>query len=98
MGAGFDNRFEAVENAGPKRIEVRLERGNAGRIDLVDALSTGAPITDQASILEYAQVLGNGGPADRKAPRQFDHRQRPLSQASQYDQAGGITERMKTAI
>jgi hypothetical protein len=74
LHTGFGSRFEAVEDSGPKRIEVRFESDYAGRIDPVDTLRAGVPITDQPSILEDAQVLGDGWPTNRKAPRQFDHR------------------------
>jgi hypothetical protein len=54
---GFGGGLEIVEQAGPERIEVRLERRHAGRVDLVDALRAGMAVADQAGVLEDAQVL-----------------------------------------
>ena len=92
MGAAFSGGFEALEDTGPQLFEVCPERGNAGRIDLIDTLGAGMPITDQASILEYAQVLRDGWPADGKASREFDHGQRPLGQTLQYGNARRIAQ------
>ncbi len=45
--------------------------GDTLGVQLVEAASTGAAIGDQASVFKHAQVLGDGGTADRKITSQL---------------------------
>src|SRR5271165_4990886 len=45
-GTGLGGGFEVVQNAAPECIEMRLERGDARRVDLVDALRSGVAVAD----------------------------------------------------
>ena len=47
------------------------EAGDSLGVQLVEAAGSGAVIGHQASVFEYAQVLGHGGTAHRKLTRQL---------------------------
>jgi len=50
---------------------VGAKTGDTFGVQLVEAAGSGAAIGDQASVFEYAQVLGDGGAADGKLASQL---------------------------
>ena len=61
----FDFCLERIERHVPELIEPRTQGAEPLRVDVVHATGAGGLIDDEASVLEYFQVLRDCGPADR---------------------------------
>src|SRR5215469_9138991 len=60
----------AFQGSPPEGVELIAQRGHGRRIEPVDPPGTGRALTDQPSVLEDLQMLGDRGPGDRQARRQ----------------------------
>lgn len=74
------------------------QQPHALRVELVNTARSRLRVTDQARILEDAQMLRNRGPAHRKHPRQLIHRQRPGGKLLEDGHASGIAERFESGL
>ena len=62
----FGKRFERFERVIPESVEIGAYAFDPGRVQLVDTPVSDRPVKDQVGVLEHAQMLRHGGPADRQ--------------------------------
>src|SRR5262245_26603321 len=82
--------LEGGESLCPESVEELTEGIESRRIERVDPPVPLGPVGHQAGILQHAEVLRDGGPADRESFRQLSHRQRPAQQPVQDGPPGGV--------
>src|SRR6266480_1127033 len=62
----FGRPLEALERVRPEAVEVVAELGDACRVDAVDPPGAVPLLRHESRLLEDAEVLRDGGPADRE--------------------------------
>src|SRR5262245_42880236 len=70
VAAGFGGALERSERIPPDLIQVRAERFDAGRIDLINPSGAVGGVEHEMRVLEDAQVLRHGGSAHGQVARQ----------------------------
>ena len=90
--AGFRGALVGREGVVPKAIEVRTQRFDTGRIQLVEATVPMRPIDYQMRVLQDPQMLRDRRPADRKTARELADRLRSLEQALEDCSPGRIAQ------
>jgi len=76
----------------PEAIEMRAQRLDALRVDLVDATVSFGPIEHEVGALEYCEVLRDRGPRHGKMPGELAHRHRPAQELLDDRAAGRVAE------
>jgi hypothetical protein len=89
-GARFGRLLERDERVIPESIEVRPERIDALRIQLVDAAIANRPIDNELSVLEHPEVLRNRRTADGEIASERANWQRAFEQALEDRAAGWV--------
>jgi hypothetical protein len=79
----------------PKPIEVRAQRLDPCGIQGIEPTVAVRTIDDKVGVLEDAQVLRHGRPADRQSARELTHGLGPLEKAFQDRSSRRITERVE---
>jgi hypothetical protein len=77
----------------PESVEISAYIFDAGGVQLIDAPVTNQPIKDQVGVLQHAEMLGYGGPANRKAFGDLVHCRRAFAQTLKNRQSGWISQR-----
>ena len=65
---------------------------------MIQATGSCLGIAYQSGILEYPQVLGDGGPADGEGASQFVYREGPGSQSLKDGEPGGIAQSFEPGL
>src|SRR5262247_2857937 len=89
---------ESGEGIAPDLVEVAAQPGDAAGIQLVDPAGTGGPVEDEAGLLQRAQVLGDGRPADRQFAGELPDRARPAGQPLEDGPPGRVAEDTESGV
>src|SRR5260370_1404727 len=61
---GLGQKAQAIDVARPHPPKVRLQRSQGATVSAIEAARAGPTFAYQACVLQHAQVLRDGGPAD----------------------------------
>jgi hypothetical protein len=98
VGDLFDRALKCAHGLTPDPIEMSAQAGDAFRIQLVEAASSGSAVGHQSRIFQYAQVLGDRGTADWQASRQLIDGQRAAGEPLEDGHAGRIAEGIQSGL
>ena len=90
--ASVRRAFEGRERVVPEPIEIRAQRFDPAGIQLVETAVADRPVDDELCVFEDAQVLGDRGPADRKARAPVRRPAVVLQQPLEDGAPGGVAE------
>lgn len=77
----------------PEPVELRAQRADPGRVEVIDAARAGGPVADQPGVFEHLQVLRDRWSADRQLAGEFADRAWSLGQALEDRAPRSISER-----
>ena len=74
------------------------QKGDAFGIEAVITASSGFAVGDQARVFEDAEVLGDGGAADRKTAGELVDGQWAGGEFLEYSHAGGVADGIESGL
>lgn len=94
----FGGGFKGAHRLGPHLVEVSTQACYAFGIQLVKAASSGLAVGDQAGVLEDAEMLGDGGAADREGASEFVNGGGAVGEFLKDGHAGSIAEGVEAGL
>lgn len=83
---------------GPHLVEVGTQARHSFGIQLIQSPRSGPGIEDQAGILEYAQMLRNGGATYRQFAGEFVYGERAVGQLLEDGHAGLVGKGVESGL
>jgi hypothetical protein len=93
FGGLFRRSLEGGERVSPEPIEIGAQHFQTLLVHGIDTTSAFRSVNDKTRILEHAQMLRDGRPADREQARQLSHREWAFHESFENDAARAVPQR-----